>query len=210
MPLPAIAHWDGDHWLVAVSTSPARHVRLADPALGIRQVPRDEFAAPLDGLRRAVRLHAAIRARAGRGLGHRLDVAVRAAVTRLLLWRALALAGIVSMLQMMLPVFTQVIVDRVLVEQDVSLLNLLIAGMGVTMVFMVASLAAQRYLLQFAAVRIDAGGARLPDAAPARAAAVVLRDAGARATSSAGWMASGRSAISWCRTASRASPPSCS
>ena len=50
---------------------------------------------------------------------------------RPLLWRALGLAVVVSVLQMVLPVFTQVIVDRVLVEQDVSLLNLLIAGMAV-------------------------------------------------------------------------------
>jgi ABC-type bacteriocin/lantibiotic exporter with double-glycine peptidase domain len=59
---------------------------------------------------------------------------------------------------MVLPVFTQVIVDRVLVEQDLTLLRLLIVAMGGTMVFIVASLLAQRYLLSFAAVRIDAAG----------------------------------------------------
>ena len=75
-----------------------------------------------------------------------------------LLVRALALAGVVSVLQMVLPVFTQVIVDRVLVEQDLSLLRLLIVAMGATMVFIVASLLAQRYLLSFVAVRIDAAG----------------------------------------------------
>ena len=62
----------------------------------------------------------------------------------------------VSVLQMVLPVFTQVIVDRVLVEQDVALLHLLIAAMGVTMVFIVVSLLVQRYLLSFSAVRLDA------------------------------------------------------
>jgi ATP-binding cassette subfamily B protein len=65
---------------------------------------------------------------------------------------------VVSVLQMVLPVFTQVIVDRVLVEQDLSLLRLLIVAMGGTMVFIVASVLAQRYLLSFAAVRIDAAG----------------------------------------------------
>ena len=59
---------------------------------------------------------------------------------------------------MVLPVFTQVIVDRVLVEQDLSLLRLLIVAMGGTMVFIVASLLAQRYLLSWVAVRIDAAG----------------------------------------------------
>ena len=47
-----------------------------------------------------------------------------------LLLQALGLAVVVSVLQMVLPVFTQVIVDRVLVEQDLSLLHLLIVGHG--------------------------------------------------------------------------------
>ena len=42
----------------------------------------------------------------------------------------LGLAVVVSVMQMVLPVFTQVIVDRVLVEQDTGLLKLLIAGMA--------------------------------------------------------------------------------
>ena len=57
---------------------------------------------------------------------------------------------------MVLPVFTQVIVDRVLVEQDVALLNLLIGAMAAVMAFMIAALGAQRYLLSFVAVRVDA------------------------------------------------------
>jgi len=72
-----------------------------------------------------------------------------------ILFQALGLAVIVSLLQMVLPVFTQVIVDRVLVEQDESLLKVLMAGMGITVVFMVVALGVQRYLLSFAAVRID-------------------------------------------------------
>ena len=73
-----------------------------------------------------------------------------------LLLQALGLAVVVSVLQMVLPVFTQVIVDRVLVDQDLSLLHLLIVAMGATMCFIVVSLLLQRYLLSFSAVRIDA------------------------------------------------------
>ena len=40
MPLPAIAHWDGDHWLVLYHVT-QRARRLADPALGVRRMPRD-------------------------------------------------------------------------------------------------------------------------------------------------------------------------
>ena len=42
MPLPAICHWDGDHWLVLYHVT-RRHAYVADPALGFRRLPREEF-----------------------------------------------------------------------------------------------------------------------------------------------------------------------
>src|SRR5205807_1485865 len=42
MPLPAIVHWEGDHWMVLYDVA-ERFVRVADPALGLRKLPRPEF-----------------------------------------------------------------------------------------------------------------------------------------------------------------------
>jgi CRP-like cAMP-binding protein len=42
MPLPAIVHWDGNHWVVVYDVVDG-HVRLADPGLGLRRLPRAEF-----------------------------------------------------------------------------------------------------------------------------------------------------------------------
>ena len=156
MPLPAICHWDGDHWLVLYHLK-SRHALVADPAIGFRRLPREEFE------RRWTRYAALFdytpalehAPRATRGLAW-LWPLVRPHRTHIV--KALMLAVVVSVLQMVLPVFTQVIVDRVLVEQDLSLLRLLIIAMGGTMVFIVASLLAQRYLLSFVAVRVDAAG----------------------------------------------------
>ena len=156
MPLPAICHWDGDHWLVLYRLS-RRRAYLADPALGFRSVPRDEFSTRWTGYAALFDYTPAFEQapRAARGLGWLWPI-VKPHLP--LFIRALALAGVISLLQMVLPVFTQVIVDRVLVEQDVSLLRLLIVAMGGTMVFIIASLLAQRYLLSWVAVRIDAAG----------------------------------------------------
>ena len=101
-------------------------MRIADPALGLRRLPRAEFERRWTG-------YAA--------LFDYTDAFAQAPVEapsaawlwpfvrpfRPLLVQALGLAVVVSALQMVLPVFTQVIVDRVLVEQDVGLLNVLIA-----------------------------------------------------------------------------------
>jgi ATP-binding cassette subfamily B protein len=156
MPLPAICHWDSDHWLVLYHVT-ARHAFVADPALGYRRLPRAEFERRWTGYAALFDYTPAFEQtpQAARGLGWLWPI-VRP--HRGLIARALALAVVVSVLQMVLPVFTQVVVDRVLVEQDVTLLNLLITAVGATMVFIVVSLLAQRYLLSFAAVRIDAAG----------------------------------------------------
>jgi ATP-binding cassette subfamily B protein len=156
MPLPAICHWDGDHWLILYHVT-RRHAYLADPALGRRRIAREEFDRRWTGYAALFDYTPAFEQAptAARGLAWLWPIVKP---HRPLIVRALGLAVVVSVMQMVLPVFTQVIVDRVLVEQDLSLLRLLIIAMGGVMVFIVASLLAQRYLLAFAAVRIDAAG----------------------------------------------------
>jgi ATP-binding cassette subfamily B protein len=156
MPLPAICHWDGEHWLVLYHVTP-RSAFVADPALGYRKLAREEFERRWTGYAALFDYTPAFEQapQAARGLAWLWPIVKPHGP---LIVKALALAVVVSVLQMVLPVFTQVIVDRVLVEQDLSLLRLLIVAMGGTMVFIVASRLAQRYLLSFAAVRIDAAG----------------------------------------------------
>ena len=154
MPLPAIIHWEGNHWVVLYDLDET-HARIADPATGLLKVTREELHAKWTG-------YAA--------LFDYTDAFEKAPVSTSglawlwpffkphvpLLLRALALAGIVSGLQMVLPVFTQVIVDRVVVEQDRGLLTLMVGGMLAVLLFMTASTVLQRYLLSFTAVRVDA------------------------------------------------------
>ncbi len=154
MPLPAIVHWDGNHWLVLYDVRPGR-VAVADPATGLRRISRDEFDKKWSGYAALFDYTQAFE-KAPEGK------------TRLgWLWpffrpfsrsffQAVGLAVVVSTLQMVLPVLTQVVVDRVLVDQDVSLLNMLSLGMLGVLVFIILSMVIQRYLLSFAAVRIDA------------------------------------------------------
>lgn len=155
MPLPAIVHWEGNHWIVLYDISPT-HVRVADPGIGLRKLPRAEFEARWSG-------YAA--------LFDYTDAFEQAPIEAVsfawlypflrpfssLFAKAFGLAVIASALQMILPVFTQIIVDRVLVDRDIGLLHILIGAMLAVLVFMTIASIIQRYLLSFAAVRIDAG-----------------------------------------------------
>jgi ABC-type bacteriocin/lantibiotic exporter with double-glycine peptidase domain/CRP-like cAMP-binding protein len=155
MPLPAVIHWGGNHWVILYDVDDA-HAWIADPATECRRVPRAELDEKWTG-------YAALfdytqefeKAPVGRpGLAW-LWPFVRPYAPLLL--RGLGLALVVSALQMIFPIFTQVVVDRVLVEQDPALLRSLMLAMAAALTLMIGALYAQRYLLSFSAVRIDAG-----------------------------------------------------
>ena len=153
MPLPAIVHWEGNHWLVVYDVQDDG-VRADDPAIGPRRIARAEFEEKWSGYAALFDYTAAFEnAPVGRSSVAWLWPFFRP-FSRIFA-KALGLAVVVSGLQMVLPVFTQVIVDRVLVEQDVGLLNILILSMLGIVVFSTAAMIVQRYLLSFAAVRID-------------------------------------------------------
>ncbi len=74
---------------------------------------------------------------------------------KVILLQVLGLAVAVSVLQLMFPVFTQMVVDRVIVENDLGLLQMILLGMFASIVFVQFCTLAQEYLLAFAAVRLD-------------------------------------------------------
>jgi ATP-binding cassette subfamily B protein len=154
LPLPAIVHWQGNHWVVLYGVS-ATQVRIADPALGHARLGRAEFekkwtgfAALFDYTREFEKAPVAKRT-----LGW-LWPLVRPFAG--LLVQAVALALIVSALEMIVPICTQVIVDQVLLEKDIGLLGMLVGAMGIILGIMTLTMVIQRYLVSFAAVRIDA------------------------------------------------------
>ena len=154
MPAPAIVHWDDYHWIVLVHVG-RRSVRVADPAIGLRTIPRGEFERRWNGYAALFDYTEAFaKAPEGRSSGAWAIPFITAHKGVLL--QVLLLAVVASVLQMLLPVFTQVIVDRVVVERDVGLLNLVVAGMLVALAFMLGANLIQRYMLSFATVRIDA------------------------------------------------------
>jgi len=153
MPLPAIVHWEGNHWVVLYDVDDS-HVRIADPKTLDRRLPRGEFEAKWTGYVALFDYTQEFeKAPVGRPGLTWLVPFVRPYVPLLL--RALGLALVVSALQMVFPVFTQVVVDRVLVEQDLGLLRSLTLALGAALGLMIVALYVQRYLLSFSAVRID-------------------------------------------------------
>jgi ATP-binding cassette subfamily B protein len=153
MPLPAIVHWEGNHWIVLYDVDP-EFVRVADPALGLRKPLRREFEAKWTGYTALFDYTIAFE-QAPESKPALAWIVPFLARFKVLLLQVLGLAVAVSMLQLLFPVFTQMVVDKVIVENDIGLLRLILLGMLAAIVFVQFSTLAQEYLLAFAAVRLD-------------------------------------------------------
>jgi ATP-binding cassette subfamily B protein len=153
LPLPAIVHWEGKHWVVLYDVG-KQHVRVADPGLGPRRLARAEFEAKWSGYAALFdyteRFEHAPQTQGA--LGWVVPFFLRHKRTLL---QVLLLSLVGSVLLLLLPVFTQVIVDTVIVDQDPNLLGLVIGGMLATQGFFLLTNLLQQYLLSFVAVRID-------------------------------------------------------
>jgi ATP-binding cassette subfamily B protein len=153
LPLPAILHWGGNHWVVLHRVEGDRF-HIADPARSLRRVSRDELLQQWSG-------YAALpaptprlaEAPLGKASARWLGGFVRPYRRHLLV--GLLLAFVAAGLEMLFPVLTQQIIDHVLAQRDYTLLNVLTASMIGVLVLSLAVMMAERRLLIRVAVGID-------------------------------------------------------
>src|SRR5204862_4746001 len=152
-PLPAIVHWEGNHWIVLYDVD-EQFVRVADPGLGLRKLPRREFEVKWTGYAALFDYTTAFE-QAPESKPTLAWILPFLARFKGILLQALGLAVAVSFLQLLFPVFTQMVVDKVIVENDIGLLKTILLGMLAALVFVQLATLAQEYLIAFAAVRLD-------------------------------------------------------
>lgn len=153
MPLPAIVHWEGNHWMVLTEVNDA-YVRVADPAAGMRKISRKEFEQNWSGYAALFDYTIAFQNAPESQSGFAWVVPFLSKFKGYLI-QVLLLSVAVSFLQLLFPVFTQMVVDTVIVEKDIGLLGTILLGMGVALLFVQAATLAQEYILAFTAVRLD-------------------------------------------------------
>jgi ATP-binding cassette subfamily B protein len=153
MPLPAICHWEGNHWVVLYEAGP-RSVKIGDPAKGLRTVSREEFEENWTGYAALVSWTPAFDEVPEDRTRYDWMLSFLRPHRRALI-AATVLALVAAGLELAVPVFTQVIVDDAIPDKDKTLL---VIGLGVMLAILAAMVGlaiAQRYLLSRAAVRID-------------------------------------------------------
>ncbi len=153
LPLPALCHWEGNHWVVLYEVG-ATSVRIGDPARGLRTLSREEFDEKWTGYATLLSPTPAFEEIEEDRSDYRwLFQFLRP--HRLAIAGATALALVAAGLELAVPVFTQVIVDDAIPDGDRQLLLIGLGAMLAVLVAMVAATVAQRYILSRTAVRID-------------------------------------------------------
>jgi ATP-binding cassette subfamily B protein len=153
MPLPAIVHWENNHWLVLYDVDD-EHVRISDPARGRRRLKRAEFEQKWSGYAAffaytAAFEHAPEESSRIEWLREFFRPYRRTFVT------AFALALLAAGAEMLIPVLSKFIVDKVIVRRDTGVLTLVVAGMFGALLLTILATVVQRFLLSKIAVRVD-------------------------------------------------------
>ena len=151
--LPAVAHWQGFHFVLLYEVKGDR-VILADPAIGLRKLSREEFEKSWTGylllLTPTAKLEEVEESKTTRGRFLPLLKPYRG-----LLLEIIVASILLQLFGLAMPIFTQVIVDNVLVHKSASMLNMLLIGMLLIVVFQSITSALRYYLLVHTTRRLD-------------------------------------------------------
>ena len=151
--LPAIAHWEGKHYVVVYKITRQR-VIIADPALGQLTLSREEFNKGWTGYTLLLQPTAIFSktAETNSSLGRYFEL-VKPYRSILL---EIALASIaIQIFGLVVPLLTQLLLDRVVVQRSDLTLTAVGSGLLIFGLFQIAMTGLRQYLLAHTANRID-------------------------------------------------------
>ncbi|MGH9101086.1 MAG: cysteine peptidase family C39 domain-containing protein [Acidimicrobiales bacterium] len=159
LPVPFVAHWQGDHWVVVTATGP-RQVTFDDPGLGHRRVALEEFCNAWSGY--VIEAHpgpAFVRGGSRlEGMGW-LRGLVKPHLKSIAVVAAMAVA--LSAVELSLEVVIQVVIDRIDGSAHGAELGTVLAVLAGVTVVLTAGTLGQRLLLLRTSAALDRDGLQL-------------------------------------------------
>jgi HlyB family type I secretion system ABC transporter len=151
--LPAIAHWKGNHYVVVYQVT-KRHVIISDPHVGRLVLSRQEFVAGWTGYTLLLTPTAKFE-QAPESKQSLWKYAQILEPYKLVLLEIFAASLIIQIVGLFAPIFTQILLDRVVVQRSISTLIAVGTGLLIFKIFQVVIMTLRRYLLYHTANRID-------------------------------------------------------
>ena len=151
--LPAIAHWQGKHYIVVYKITKTQ-VIVGDPAIGQRTFTHAEFETDWTGYTLLLQPTTLLTNAQGTSIPfwQFIELIKPYKVTLLEIFLA---SVVIQVLGLTTPIFTQLLLDRVAVQRSTLTLNAIGLGLLIFGLFKVAMSGLRRYLLDHVANRVD-------------------------------------------------------
>ncbi len=152
--LPAIAHWEGKHYIVVFEITP-KYVIVCDPAIGQKKLTHEEFSTGWTGYVLLVQPTLSLQQVDGQSTNiwqlFQLIKPHKAVIAQIFIASiVLQIFGLVS------PIFTQLILDRSVVHRSGNSLTTFAIGLLIFGGFQIVMSSLRQYLMAITANRIDA------------------------------------------------------
>ena len=151
--LPAIAHWEGKHYIVVYKIT-RTHVIVGDPAIGQRTFTHAEFEADWTGYSLLLQPTTLLKDAEGANVPFWQFIEL-IKPHRVILLEIFIASVVIQVLGLTTPIFTQLLLDRVVVQRSTLTLNAIGLGLLIFGLFKVAMSGLRSYLLDHVAKRID-------------------------------------------------------
>lgn len=150
---PCIIHWQGYHWVVLFKIDP-EYVWLADPAIGIRKLPHQEFKQ--SWTRYLIELDPTEKLREIKPAKYPIMRFARYLFPYKFFFFEIFIGALVlNVLALASPLFIQAIIDNVVVYKDVTLLNMMLMGMVLVTFFSTLTSSIQQLVMIYVTTRLD-------------------------------------------------------
>ncbi|MBV6623602.1 MAG: peptidase domain-containing ABC transporter [Rivularia sp. (in: Bacteria)] len=151
--LPAIVHWEGKHYIVVYEIAP-KHVIVCDPAIGQRRLTYEEFNEKWSGYALLLQPTIGINKVEEKATGvWRFYELVKPHYW--VLFEVFMASILLQVFGLITPLFTQLLLDRVIVQGSISTLNAVGLGLLIFGFFSILVNAVRQYLLFHTANRIS-------------------------------------------------------
>lgn len=151
--LPAIAHWEGKHFITVYEVT-RKSVVVVDPAIGQLNLSHAEFKAGWTG--NTLLLEPTAQLNDAEEANHSLwDFWALLKPHWFVLLEIVIISVSIQLFGLITPIFTQLLLDRVVVQQNTLTLNAIGLGLVIFSLFDVAMTGLRKYLLDHTANKID-------------------------------------------------------
>lgn len=151
--LPCIVHWQGYHYIVVYKVD-EKFVWVSDPAIGLRKYKKEYFKEHWNGISLILEPTPEFEKQEEDKSSFRNFIQF-VVPHKFIIFEIFIASLLLNVFGLATPIFTQNIVDKVLMHQNVSMLNIMLIGMLLVLVFRVLTMVVRQYLIIHTSMKID-------------------------------------------------------